>query len=113
MALTKQRFDKTLDIFFLISAFLLVIGTPLVFTSLTRSVFEVNKLLLLRVLTLFTYGLWLYKYLVYRRNEVESTEPTYRIGTVRWKKMGLEIPLIAWTILNVISTIFLIGGGGD
>lgn len=109
MLVKKQRFDTVIEILFLVSAFLLVIGTPLVFTSLTRSVFEVNKLLLLRVLTLFTFGIWFFKYLAYQNNPSTSDNdatPTIRTRFFTWKKMGLEIPLILWTIVNILSTVF-------
>lgn len=80
---------------------LLCIGTPLIFTPLTRSVFEVNKLLLLRIITLLVMGLWLtYHWLT--RDESTRAQPPHK----QWTPIGLEKPFLAWIALNIVSTIF-------
>ena len=82
------------------------------FTSVTRSVFEVNKLLLLRLTLLVTYGIWLFKYLLFQRNNTDesdlSANPSsyYSILGFKWKRIGLEIPLLLWLLTNFISTLF-------
>ena len=45
--------------FYLMGFLALSMGIPLIFSSATRSVFEVNKLLLLRLYLVLTYGVWL------------------------------------------------------
>ena len=47
MTIQTSRFKKLFERFILLQFLILLAGIPLVFTSLTRSVFEVNKLLLL------------------------------------------------------------------
>ncbi len=105
--MNKQKvsafFDKTILILFL----LLVIGTPLLFTSYTRSVFEVNKLLILRIITLLTYGLWLLRYILFKDNGYDtSKEKSYSILGFRWQKIGLEWPMVIWIGFNILSTLF-------
>ena len=84
--------------------FILIIGTPLIFTSYTRSVFEVNKLLLLRVCLLIIYGLWLLKTLLYPK-EYATNEKVISIGIFSWKKTGLEWPILIWASSSIMSTI--------
>lgn len=105
--MTRERFEQICDraTLFLLNA--LMIGTPLVFTSLTRSVFEVNKLLLLRVITILVVGLWLFRYRTLKDNGLDNDPlESYNLLGFRWKKIGLEIPVALWVILNVLSTIF-------
>ena len=78
---------------------LLCIGTPLIFTPLTRSVFEVNKLLLLRIVTLIILALWSTHSLL--NHETKNSSKTL---WNRWKSIGLEKAFIAWFIINLIST---------
>ncbi len=102
-----QRFESIIDKVILFFLMLLVMGTPLLFTSYTRSVFEVNKLLLLRVCTILIIGVWLFYYLVKKDNKQEAEAGEYwSIFGFKWKKIGLEIPTIAWMGLNILSTIF-------
>ena len=105
MIYTKLK--KIFDTLFLGLMFTLVVGTPLVYTSITRSVFEVNKLLLLRIILLIGVFLWVLKYLVFRDNGYDnSAKESYEIFGLRWKRIGLEIPLLLWLITNFVSTIF-------
>lgn len=98
--------ENTFNVIFTVLFCILIIGTPLVFTSLTRSVFEVNKLLLLRLFLLVTTTVWLFKSILYKSNHVESTENTVNFFGFQWKKTGIEIPMIIWLISNILSTIF-------
>ncbi|MGE4170069.1 MAG: O-antigen ligase family protein [Candidatus Margulisiibacteriota bacterium] len=102
-----SRFIRFFDIAFLVLLCVLCIGTPLLFTSLTRSVFEVNKLLLLRLDILLVYALWLFRYLLLKDNgQDHSQAESYSVFGLRWKKIGLEIPFVIWLIFNLISTVF-------
>lgn len=87
-----------------------VFGVPIFFTSATRSVFEVNKMILLRFVSLAVLGLWAVKtFLVDYEKQEEGLEhkdkPYYSIFGIKWYKTGLEIPLLFWLIVNVISAI--------
>ena len=107
MVITKQTFDTIFNRVVTFFLTLLIVGIPLAFTASTRSVFEVNKLLVLRLSLLIIYGLWLFKYVVYKDNDFDhKEEDCYRIFGFRWKRIGLEIPVLAWIILNFISSIF-------
>lgn len=102
-----NKLENSLNIILTGLLFLLLIGTPLIFTSLTRSVFEVNKLLLLRLVTIFTYGIWLFKYLLLRDNGKDNPkEESYSILGLRWEKIGLELPILFFIVANLLSTIF-------
>jgi O-antigen ligase len=103
----KQTAENIFDYIFLSLFLILVIGTPLIFTSLTRSVFEVNKLLLLRLTTIITYAIWLFRYLLFKDNQIEDTESQYfSFFSFKWRKIGLEIPMLIWLGINILSTIF-------
>ncbi len=87
-----------------------VFGVPIFFTSETRSVFEVNKMILLRFVSLAVLGLWVVKSLLvdYDKQEEDPAhqgKPYYSILGIKWYKTGLEIPLLFWLIVNVASTI--------
>ncbi|MDD5455987.1 MAG: O-antigen ligase family protein [Candidatus Margulisbacteria bacterium] len=88
----------------------LIFGIPIFFTSVTRSVFEVNKLLLLRFTTILIGMLWVTKALLVDYEQKEEDEahkgkPYYNFLGLRWYKTGLEIPIVLWLILNFISTL--------
>ncbi len=104
----KTKVLRVFDTLFTFLFFILVVGTPLIFTSYTRSVFEVNKLLLLRVVTLFTMGLWLFRYLLFKDNGLDtaSKEDSIGIWGFYWKKIGLERVALIWLGINAISTLF-------
>tara|TARA_A100001015_G_scaffold226508_1_gene255797 strand:- start:1323 stop:3752 length:2430 start_codon:yes stop_codon:yes gene_type:complete len=86
---------------------ILIFGIPLAFTSLTRSVFEVNKLYVLRVILLILYFLWFSKYLLFKDNKQDNDpKQSYEILGFRWKRIGLEIPILAWIFLNYVSSYF-------
>ncbi len=89
----------------------LIFGIPIFFTSITRSVFEVNKMLLLRVTTLLIMGLWTWKSLLvdYDATDVDpayADKPFYSFLGIKWYKTGLEIPMLVWVVVNILSTIF-------
>ena len=87
--MTKQSVERRFDIIFLVLFFLLVMGIPLVFTSLTRSVFEVNKMLLLRTVTIVTLCVWLFKYLLFKDNGLDNdSADSVSILGFKWKKIG-------------------------
>ncbi len=102
------KLNRWMVIFYTILLTLLVVGTPLLFTSLTRSVFEVNKLLLLRYSQLIILFLWVLHYFLLRDNNALDHDKTnaYSIKNFSWKKIGLEKIILVWLIFNCISTIF-------
>ncbi|NQY73384.1 MAG: hypothetical protein HRT90_01330, partial [Candidatus Margulisbacteria bacterium] len=103
----KEKADTFFNTFFLVCICILALGIPLFFTSLTRSVFEVNKLMLFRIVTLIIIGGWFFKYILYRANGFDNP-PSKSVSILgfRWLKTGFEIPLLLWFIANIISTIF-------
>jgi hypothetical protein len=110
--MTKKKAAFIFDTIFLVLFFILIFGTPIAFTSYTRSVFEVNKLLLLRFVTIFTYAIWLFRYVLFKDSNTnqdsdENDEKKYyHFFNFKFKKIGLEIPILIWLVINVISTIF-------
>ena len=102
------KLNRWMVIFYTILLTLLIVGTPLLFTSLTRSVFEVNKLLLLRYSQLIILFLWVLHYFLLRDNNALDHDKTnaYSIKNFSWKKIGLEKIILVWLIFNCISTIF-------
>jgi len=87
-----------------------VFGVPIFFTSATRSVFEVNKMILLRFVSLAVLGLWAVKALLidYEKecpSEAHKNKEYYSILGIKWYKTGLEIPLLFWLIVNVASAL--------
>ncbi|MBT5953718.1 O-antigen ligase family protein [bacterium] len=104
--MTIKKFKQLIDSFFNVMFFLLAIGTPLLFTSLTRSVFEVNKLLLLRVIELLVIFVWFFKYLVLKANDEDNNEESSLIfGIFRWKRTGFELGFGIWLLVNIVSTV--------
>ena len=105
MIVTKVQsiFDRIFGTLF----FILVVGTPLLFTSYTRSVFEVNKLLLLRVIIVIGFLIWFFKHILLKDNgEDNLPEESYNILGFKWKKIGLEPYILVWLGVNILSTIF-------
>ena len=90
-----QKIEPIFNKIYTFLLFLLVVGTPLLFTSYTRSVFEVNKLLLLRVVTILIYCIWFFQHIYYKAN----------VSEYRTQKIGLEIPLFIWVVTNIVSTV--------
>ena len=83
----------------------MALGIPLVFTPLTRSVFEVNKLLVLRSTTIVLVLTWIIQRVLYKRNGIED-DNAIRILGVSWRRTWLEIPILAWLLTSVLSTVF-------
>ena len=84
---------------------------PLVFSTNTRSVFEVNKLGILRVgiiLLLFVYGLdyFIKRDLYHHHNQDSEHKPAFFPKELKWKRIFLEWPLIIWAISTLVSTFF-------
>ncbi|MFC1755675.1 O-antigen ligase family protein, partial [Thermoproteota archaeon] len=109
----RQTADFIFELIFTIFLTILIIGIPLVFTSFTRSVFEVNKMLLLRLITALVCGFWLVRTFFYKDNSIESCcesadtpKHAYSIFGYKWKKTGLELPILIWLGINILSTIF-------
>ena len=92
--------------FYLMGFLALSMGIPLIFSSATRSVFEVNKLLFLRIIILLLCGAWLFKTCLLKDNGFEhSEEESYSLFGFKWRRIGLEIPVLFWIITNLISII--------
>jgi len=106
MKITRFSFDRFFDIAIRILFVILVIGIPLAFTSYTRSVFEVNKLMVLRYVTLGVCGLWFLRSWLYNVFSVENDQPSYRFFGITWTKTGLEIWFLIWILFNIASTVF-------
>lgn len=105
----ENKTSKKLDYIIIGLFFILLIGTPLIFTSYTRSVFEVGKLLLVRIVIILTYIFWLLKSMYVSANSDQKSlkkEEHYTIFGFKWKKIGLEIPIILVLLTNILSTIF-------
>ncbi len=92
--------------FYLMGFLALSMGIPLIFSSTTRSVFEVNKLLFLRIIILLLCGAWLLKSCILKDNGYEhADEESYSLFGFKWRRIGLEIPMLFWIITNLISII--------
>ncbi len=107
MKINRVSFDRFFDMAIRVLFVILVIGIPLAFTSYTRSVFEVNKLMVLRYVTLGVCGLWFFRSWLYRLFSVEDdTRPAYRFFGFKWTKTGLDVWFLIWVLFNIASTIF-------
>jgi len=107
MKVTLQKFNRFFDRFFLVNFIILSMGIPLLFTSLTRSVFEVNKLLVLRLVILIVYGAWMIKSLLLKENNLDPEDKDcYIIFGYKFRRIGLEIPMLAWILANLLSIFF-------
>jgi len=78
-------------------------GVPLIFSQSTQSVFEINKFLVLRISSILLLLLWLFQHLFFSE---EKQEACYKVFGLRWRKVGLEIPVLIWIFSNVLSTVF-------
>lgn len=104
--MTPTKVERFFEYFFLALMMMLLIGTPLLFTSLTRSVFEVNKLLLLRLISLVALGGWFIKaVLLQQMTPKDPDAKTFAILGLTWKRIGLEVPALVWLGFNIVSTI--------
>ncbi len=104
--MNRERVDRYFNLVLVGLLVLLVVGIPLVFTSYTRSVFEVNKLLLVRIVTILVLGIALFRKILFRDNGVEGVaKNSIDLGGYRWTRVGLEIPTLLWVGLNILSTI--------
>ncbi|HCY37390.1 MAG: hypothetical protein DKM50_02785 [Candidatus Margulisiibacteriota bacterium] len=115
---TKSKiFDKILNVLMLV----LVAGIPIIYSSITRSVFEVNKLLLLRLVLSFGYGLWLTKCILLSTQHKKTEETTERKKTTNVLGISLAVSTIVlisilpvtlpwkiFTLVIAILTIYLI-----
>ncbi len=104
MQVRLTQLNKFFDRFFLICFLILCMGIPLTFSSITRSVFEVNKLLLLRIIILLVYGAWIFKsVLLHDNNQRYPDSQCYTLFGFRFRRIGLEIPFILWITVTLIS----------
>ncbi|MEK9657939.1 MAG: O-antigen ligase family protein [bacterium] len=104
LQVSVQRFFDRLNTSILC---VLAMGNPLIFSSLTRSVFEVNKLLLLRTCTLLLLALCGFKFLLDHYNSVRpDLQRSYTIFGFRWRRVGLEIPLLLYLIVTLLTCVF-------
>lgn len=107
MKINRLSFDRFFDIAIRVLFIILVIGIPLAFTSYTRSVFEVNKLMVLRYVTLGVCGIWFFRSWLYRIFSVEGdARPAYHFFGFKWTKTGLDIWFLIWILFNIASTVF-------
>jgi O-antigen ligase len=107
MKINRLSFDRFFDIAIRVLFIILVIGIPLAFTSYTRSVFEVNKLMVLRYVTLGVCGVWFFRSWLYRIFSVEGdARPAYHFFGFKWAKTGLDIWFLIWILFNIASTVF-------
>ena len=107
MNISLNSLNKFFNRFYLAGFLILSMGIPLTFSSLTRSVFEGNKLLLLRIVIIIIYGAWILKSCLLKDNQLTPpTKYSYKILGFSWRRIGLEIPILLWIITNLISIIF-------
>jgi len=100
--LITTKFKK----FYLVCFLALSMGIPLIFSSITRSVFEVNKLLFLRIVMIILCGAWLLKSCLLKDNgHSHKDHESYSLFGFKWRRIGLEIPILLWIITNIISII--------
>lgn len=101
-----SKFENYIDRITLFILSVLAIGTPLAFTSLTRSVFEVNKMMVLRYTTVALLMVWVFRAMVRYANGIQADRPTWGWGAFKWEKIGLDLFLFLFFIFNVLSTVF-------
>jgi len=101
-----SSFKRWSEVYFLILFAILAIGTPLIFTSLTRSVFEVNKMLLMRLVSIFIGFGWVFRTVVLDAHGYSPEGKILKLGPLKWEKIGIEIPLALVVLLDVVSTVF-------
>ncbi|MFT5171703.1 MAG: hypothetical protein ACI9BD_001481, partial [Candidatus Marinamargulisbacteria bacterium] len=110
--MTQKKAHFIFDTIILVLFVALVMGIPLIFTSYTRSVFEVNKLLWLRIIIVLSYLVWFIRYRFFQDNNLPTDNIEAKdneiatFGGIKWKKMGLEIPIFIWLGVNALSTAF-------
>lgn len=85
----KSRWDKLIGLPFINIA----VGTPIIFTSLTRSVFEVSKLLNVRIALLWIVTVVLLRAIINKEK-------------LQFIKTPLNWPILAFVIVNIFSAIF-------
>jgi len=105
---TSTPFSKWIFILITVTLVTLTIGNPLLFSGLTRSVFEVNKLLLFRITSLITLFLWIlhYFYITDTKQCDHTPQNAYQTRLFSWKKIGLEPIILIWIFLNLVSSLF-------
>lgn len=107
MKIKHSSFNRFFELSIRVLFVILVIGVPLAFTSYTRSVFEVNKLMVLRYVTLGVCGLWFFRSWLHRLFlPKDDAQETHRFLGFTWVKTGLDKWFLAWVIFNILSTIF-------
>lgn len=100
----SKVFDKVLNVLMLI----LVAGIPIIYSSITRSVFEVNKLLLLRVVLFLGYGIWLTRNILLQSQDKKnnlSYHPSLLVIVLFLSILGLVgyLPLAtSWKVFSML-----------
>ncbi len=63
-------------------------------------------MMLLRFVSILIAGVWLTRSILFPMDKPEARKTYYSIFGLQWEKIGMEIPMIFWLILNTISSIF-------
>ncbi len=132
--MTNAALARFFDRIILFFQMLLVVGIPLFFNAFTRSVFEVNKLMWMRVGILIILMLWATKYLLLwgqrqggkdevdpkdkfkkkiKKKDSAQPEAALEISETttpkKWfwfRPSGIEWVLVVWCLVNLLSTLF-------
>lgn len=107
-------YQKLMNMFMLI----LVAGTPIIYSSWTRSVFEVNKMTLMRLVLVLGTSTWIIRgLLVYKKNQIEDAVTIAKSSTFLFKIVsGASLLLLFWSIvkpmilINQIIGVFIFAG---
>ncbi len=103
--MTLNAFKTLCNRIYTISFVAFVMGIPLLFSPATASVFEVHKLLFLRVMTLWIGGVALFEFLWTR--SLEAPRPPIRFSRIfSYRRSDLALPFLIWLIINLVSTLF-------
>ncbi|HDQ25235.1 MAG TPA: tetratricopeptide repeat protein [bacterium] len=86
----KRLFDNTIDTYIFVLLCAVLLAVPLFFNIKSHDQFELPKLTLLRILTCAMVFLWALK--------------SFLEGKFTYRPTPLDIPLLGWVIMNVITT---------
>jgi len=100
----KTKVNTIFNSIFITLLFALIIGNALFFSTMTHAVFEVNKLLWLRLITMVVCFVWFFKYLLFKDNDLMPKQNF--LASFKSLQIGLGIPLLLWLLVNILSTIF-------
>ncbi|MDA0945386.1 MAG: hypothetical protein O3A77_04935 [bacterium] len=91
LKLKAHRYLGLFNVLYTLFFVAMAMGIPWAFSDETRSVFEINKLLVLRFGSAAMAATWLIEALYFSRP---------------YKKTGLEIPIALWVLSSIASTVF-------